>query len=105
MIRRPPRSTLFPYTTLFRTNYVCCDRHAADAVGPALPILAIYAWGGFGCAFYRPVSPTSLGLRGVHDFSPRADCRACGEHCPMLATARRQAALLHPGCTARRDLP
>src|SRR2546422_8023948 len=25
MIRRPPRSTLFPYTTLFRS----CDRHGA----------------------------------------------------------------------------
>src|SRR5258708_25307566 len=23
MIRRPPRSTLFPYTTLFRSVYVC----------------------------------------------------------------------------------
>src|SRR3712207_8050411 len=23
MIRRPPRSTLFPYTTLFRSPYVC----------------------------------------------------------------------------------
>src|SRR3712207_7360624 len=23
MIRRPPRSTLFPYTTLFRSGYVC----------------------------------------------------------------------------------
>src|SRR5260221_9010678 len=27
MIRRPPRSTLFPYTTLFRSN------HRADALG------------------------------------------------------------------------
>src|SRR3989449_4375918 len=27
MIRRPPRSTLFPYTTLFRSQ----SRHAADA--------------------------------------------------------------------------
>src|SRR3712207_6856848 len=27
MIRRPPRSTLFPYTTLFRsTDYDICDR-------------------------------------------------------------------------------
>src|SRR2546430_13203443 len=27
MIRRPPRSTLFPYTTLFRSlhNFGCCD--------------------------------------------------------------------------------
>src|SRR2546430_17185918 len=28
MIRRPPRSTLFPYTTLFRSRYVVLDdRH------------------------------------------------------------------------------
>src|SRR5258708_8054617 len=25
MIRRPPRSTLFPYTTLFRSRLVLCD--------------------------------------------------------------------------------
>src|SRR5437762_5823740 len=24
MIRRPPRSTLFPYTTLFRSIIICC---------------------------------------------------------------------------------
>src|SRR5260221_8610888 len=27
MIRRPPRSTLFPYTTLFRSNRVAQQRH------------------------------------------------------------------------------
>src|SRR5260370_10646008 len=27
MIRRPPRSTLFPYTTLFRSDH-CCGTHA-----------------------------------------------------------------------------
>src|SRR2546430_5290282 len=30
MIRRPPRSTLFPYTTLFRSSWVgkpCCQTH------------------------------------------------------------------------------
>src|SRR5258708_23429388 len=26
MIRRPPRSTLFPYTTLFRSNFAPIDR-------------------------------------------------------------------------------
>src|SRR2546430_10420235 len=26
MIRRPPRSTLFPYTTLFRSGHEACDR-------------------------------------------------------------------------------
>src|SRR5258708_31951200 len=27
MIRRPPRSTLFPYTTLFRSPSSCCQCH------------------------------------------------------------------------------
>src|SRR5258706_8961463 len=39
MIRRPPRSTLFPYTTLFRSNVVpaCRRRHARPQynTGPA----------------------------------------------------------------------
>src|SRR6202050_5208931 len=30
MIRRPPRSTLFPYTTLFRSDGVLRDRAGAD---------------------------------------------------------------------------
>src|SRR5690349_23021728 len=33
MIRRPPRSTLFPYTTLFRSSELAGDlRHVADAL-------------------------------------------------------------------------
>src|SRR5258708_24012878 len=32
MIRRPPRSTLFPYTTLFRSLYVACSDSNAAAV-------------------------------------------------------------------------
>src|SRR3972149_9805805 len=28
MIRRPPRSTLFPYTTLFRSRWIACQRFA-----------------------------------------------------------------------------
>src|SRR3712207_8324082 len=31
MIRRPPRSTLFPYTTLFRSDDVVLDRVRAQA--------------------------------------------------------------------------
>src|SRR3712207_7098133 len=32
MIRRPPRSTLFPYTTLFRSNLLMmdCERYGAN---------------------------------------------------------------------------
>src|SRR5260370_6758218 len=42
MIRRPPRSTLFPYTTLFRSHGEQRDRGLHDRVleqqpGPAVP--------------------------------------------------------------------
>src|SRR3712207_6935999 len=33
MIRRPPRSTLFPYTTLFRS--ILCEKPMADTIGRA----------------------------------------------------------------------
>src|SRR5438094_7554533 len=35
MIRRPPRSTLFPYTTLFRSIDAVRDRRAAHQLRPA----------------------------------------------------------------------
>src|SRR3712207_8696767 len=38
MIRRPPRSTLFPYTTLFRSVQPASDRYNAAPVLEALPI-------------------------------------------------------------------
>src|SRR3712207_7111474 len=45
MIRRPPRSTLFPYTTLFRSSFPhartrlaltcrCCPKHFSDPSSP-----------------------------------------------------------------------
>src|SRR3712207_9121040 len=34
MIRRPPRSTLFPYTTLFRSDNDCRDDPREDDPGP-----------------------------------------------------------------------
>src|SRR5256884_6673111 len=39
MIRRPPRSTLFPYTTLFRSHwrYGKCQRHRPNSRGAVLP--------------------------------------------------------------------
>src|SRR5947208_12342518 len=39
MIRRPPRSTLFPYTTLFRYRLTVLGRNATKAVLP-LPVAA-----------------------------------------------------------------
>src|SRR5947199_6826033 len=39
MIRRPPRSTLFPYTTLFRSNDClgCAVHQRAQPAGPPKP--------------------------------------------------------------------
>src|SRR5256885_13106232 len=38
MIRRPPRSTLFPYTTLFRSHFarLIGTLHAVGSVGPSV---------------------------------------------------------------------
>src|SRR2546429_6484643 len=47
MIRRPPRSTLFPYTTLFRSRYECvvpCPAQEGEEMGCRLhgiPLLAL----------------------------------------------------------------
>src|SRR5256885_11594815 len=38
MIRRPPRSTLFPYTTLFRSHNISAGRPAAPDTAP-FPVL------------------------------------------------------------------
>src|SRR3712207_7710238 len=39
MIRRPPRSTLFPYTTLFRSGLVIVVRRPGQAAEAGLEIL------------------------------------------------------------------
>src|SRR3712207_7721424 len=49
MIRRPPRSTLFPYTTLFRSDGVRRGRRTTittkrDAAAPRHPDLVDRAW-------------------------------------------------------------
>src|SRR5256885_5044785 len=40
MIRRPPRSTLFPYTTLFRSMMLLCAVLAAAMESPACEAIA-----------------------------------------------------------------
>src|SRR2546430_10862036 len=43
MIRRPPRSTLFPYTTLFRSNFnFAAERFHVFAQGAQVPIRAAF---------------------------------------------------------------
>src|SRR6266511_6131176 len=40
MIRRPPRSTLFPYTTLFRSPWLACPQERKDGKHTAMVILS-----------------------------------------------------------------
>src|SRR5258708_11007700 len=49
MIRRPPRSTLFPYTTLFRSRH-------ADVQNDDIPVLATHVLERFLCRFRFPKS-------------------------------------------------
>src|SRR5690606_39578049 len=41
MTRRPPRSTLFPYTTLFRSSFMGQTSRRAFRLGPIVLVLAI----------------------------------------------------------------
>src|SRR2546427_2747350 len=43
MIRRPPRSTLFPYTTLFRSGPCAAGRHSRDLALLAKSIVGLSA--------------------------------------------------------------
>src|SRR3712207_8410153 len=43
MIRRPPRSTLFPYTTLFRSALSLSEQDDAWAVGYGVAVLLVLA--------------------------------------------------------------
>src|SRR2546422_8274639 len=44
MIRRPPRSTLFPYTTLFRSRYVEIRPTVIVVVGPDALHAVVVIW-------------------------------------------------------------
>src|SRR3989442_10110986 len=52
MIRRPPRSTLFPYTTLFRSVKLLGARHA-DVAAVGDDNQAIYRWRGAALSNFR----------------------------------------------------
>src|SRR5258705_8869283 len=66
MIRRPPRSTLFPYTTLFRSDFA--------AVAGAVPVnVALAANGGLATAssFYSSsYAPSAVNNGGAHGWNP-----------------------------------
>src|SRR5256885_4709193 len=63
MIRRPPRSTLFPYTTLFRSNparapSLSQTKHPR-AANPSAPVRVKKQWHLIHCFLYRSEEHTS----------------------------------------------
>src|SRR5438094_5672889 len=65
MIRRPPRSTLFPYTTLFRSRQAGESDHEVQLLQvPRLAVLAADITGRRGCN--RPLDRKSTRLNSSH---------------------------------------
>src|SRR3712207_6905076 len=72
MIRRPPRSTLFPYTTLFRSWRAIGGQAAMAKVGPELAS----AWNS--CPNPEPNLPLRTAQRTwSRPLAPRRDQRIC----------------------------
>src|SRR2546427_6196347 len=82
MIRRPPRSTLFPYTTLFRSR--------AQAGAPLLTVRAAVLAGGAARRYGgRPKGLVELGGRRILDRVVDAVQAGVGGAPPLLAQNRR----------------
>src|SRR2546426_2586866 len=72
MIRRPPRSTLFPYTTLFRSRCSCVVAAARSSRADS------------GCTLPRPAGTGSHARRGCPFPLPRRLHRRSEEHTSEL---------------------
>src|SRR2546429_4877449 len=62
MIRRPPRSTLFPYTTLFRSALVTGTYRLADVIGLSGPTAVV------ACGLVLPIDRKSTRLNSSHGY-------------------------------------
>src|SRR3712207_9332251 len=67
MIRRPPRSTLFPYTTLFRSVHAVHEREELGDEGRLEALAHHVAGGGEGVYLVEEDDRGRLGLRLVED--------------------------------------
>src|SRR3989454_12383090 len=70
MIRRPPRSTLFPYTTLFRS--VTCDVTRPDQI-EAFVAATVARWGGVDILVNNAGTSAAAGFAEVDDATWEAD--------------------------------
>src|SRR5256886_8088375 len=82
MIRRPPRSPLFPYTTLFRSNVAPPPNAACVSVPPSVPALG-----------FVPIATVMFPVNPVAVFP----CASCAVTCTAGVIAAPAAVVL--GCT------
>src|SRR2546430_7207086 len=76
MIRRPPRSTLFPYTTLFRSCSLAAPRHArAHGVAVSAPTA---------CPAVRPATLRAHSMAIPHQGRPEGTSPRSEEHTSEL---------------------
>src|SRR3712207_9417079 len=90
MIRRPPRSTLFPYTTLFRSDRRAYQMDAANA-REAIREAELDVMEGADFLMVKPAGPYLDVLRIVRDrFDlPLAAYHVSGEYAMLKAAAQR----------------
>src|SRR2546421_11014063 len=65
MIRRPPRSTLFPYTTLFRSTGCVADEEIARKSAGVRLLFRFDLWRGEEDTWLLPAEPIGVGLANV----------------------------------------
>src|SRR2546427_13031928 len=103
MIRRPPRSTLFPYTTLFRSL-----EEARGAVGDVryrIQLRLVHRIGGFAACSDAGDLPLIAGAAhrnavGTHRFGVRAQRDTVGAACSGVVAHRSALRTTGPGLRA-----
>src|SRR5256885_10808311 len=76
MIRRPPRSTLFPYTTLFRSIFFSCSQMEKPQTGPNTPVAKYFNYG--------DTSVQTAGIRMIPVKTPVGEFKRSEEHTSEL---------------------
>src|SRR3989449_10572154 len=101
MIRRPPRSTLFPYTTLFRSRRpLLPPEHALPAAPTGGRLRRVrQRHRDRGTRDSQDARPAEPRVRAADRTAPRADR---GGHPAQLLADRRRSATLRPGRTGHR---
>src|SRR2546426_6904945 len=85
MIRRPPRSTLFPYTTLFRSE---TGRHPVEAVGQLFDLIARRD-----IETVVELAPTDQGRSEEHTSELQSPCNLV---CRLLLEKKKHSNEIHP---------